>query len=114
MNQSVSALGRVVRSTRKNRHLSQEALAEMIGVCKRTIIDIENDAGNPKFEILCLLVRTLNLPLYQVFYPEVPENTELKNVLMQELGGCSAYEMKIILSVVRSLRFSLKNELDLV
>ncbi|MCM1245147.1 MAG: helix-turn-helix domain-containing protein [Roseburia sp.] len=104
MNQTRKALGDIVRKTRKRKHLSQEALAERIGVCKRTIIDIEKNTGNPKFEILCLLVRELDLPLYQVFYPEMAENLQVRNMLMKELGECSDYEMKVILSVVRSLR----------
>ncbi len=110
MNQPVSVLGKAVRTTRKSKHLSQEALAERVGVCKRTIMDIENNAGNPKFDLLYTLVRELNLPLYQVFYPEISENLELKNELMQEVNSCSEHEMKIILSVVRSLRSALKNE----
>lgn len=109
MNQAVSALGNIVRLTRKNKNLSQEALAEKIGVCKRTIIDIEKNTGNPKFELLCALVRELDLPLYQVFYPEVSENMEIKNVLMKELSDCSEYEMKVILSVVKNLRYALKS-----
>ena len=110
MNQSVSALGSVVRATRKSKNLSQEALAEKLGVCKRTIMDIEKNIGNPKFELLCMLVRELDLPLYEVFYPEVTESTEMKNVLMKELIDCSDYEMKVILSVVKNLRFALKSE----
>ena len=110
MNQSISALGSAVRETRRNKHLSQEALAERIGVCKRTIIDIENNTGNPKFEILCPLVRELDLPLYQVFYPEISEDSEMKNEVLKELSDCSDYEMKIILSVVKSLRCTLKKE----
>ena len=106
----VIALGEAVRTTRKNKNLSQEALAEKVGVCKRTIIDIEKNSGNPKFEILCTLVRELDLPLYQIFYPEVTENYEIKNVLIRELDNCSEYEMRIILSLVRSLRYTLKNE----
>ena len=113
MNQSISALGSAVRETRKNKHLSQEALAERIGVCKRTIIDIENNTGNPKFEILCPLVRELDIPLYQVFYPEILEDSEMKNEVLKELSDCSDYEMKIILSVVKSLRGTLKNDTDL-
>lgn len=104
------ALGNAVRSARRTQNLSQEALAEKIGVCKRTILDIENDTGNPKFEILSMLVRELNLPLYQVFYPEVRENLDMKHVLMEELSCCSDYEMKIILSVVKSLRYTLRSE----
>ncbi len=110
MNQSVKALGSVVRATRKKKNLSQEALAEKLGVCKRTIMDIEKSAGNPKFELLCMLVRELDLPLYQVFYPEMTENSEMKNVLIKELSDCSDYEMKVILSVVKNLRDTLKNE----
>lgn len=110
MNHNREILGDVVRTTRKSRHLSQEALAERIGVCKRTIIDIESNTGNPKFEVLYLLVRELDLPLYQVFYPEVEENLELKNVLIQEVSSCSEYEMRVILSVVKSLRCTLRNE----
>ncbi len=110
MNQSVSALGDAVRATRKSKNLSQEALAEKIGVCKRTIIDIEKNTGNPKFEILCMLVRELDLPLYQVFYPEASNNLEIQNILVRELSDCTDYEMKVILSVVRSLRYTLKSE----
>ena len=110
MNQSVSALVSVVRATRKSKNLSQEALAEKLGVCKRTIMDIEKNIGNPKFELLCMLVRELDLPLYEVFYPEVTDSRDIKNVLMKELSNCSDYEMKVILSVVRSLRFTLQNE----
>ncbi len=110
MNQQVGTLGNAVRTARKKRNLSQEALANKIGVCKRTIIDIENNIGNPKFELLCTLVRELDLPLYQVFYPEITNNIEVTNVLMKELSDCSDYEMKVILSVVKKLRYALKNE----
>lgn len=110
MNQSVSALGSVVRATRKSKNLSQEALAERLGVCKRTIMDIEKNTGNPKFELLCMLVRELDLPLYEVFYPEVSDSSEMKNLLMKELSDCSDYEMNVILAVVKSLRHTLKKE----
>lgn len=110
MNQSVNALGSVVRATRKSKNLSQEALAERLGVCKRTIMDIEKNIGNPKFELLYMLVRELDLPLYEVFYPEVSDNSEIRDVLIKELSDCSDYEMKIILSVVKNLRYTLKSE----
>lgn len=113
MDHTRSALGNAVRESRKSRHLSQEALAERVGVCKRTIIDIENNTANPKFEVLYPLVRELNLPLNQIFYPEASENYELKNVLIQELNSCSEYEMKIIISVVKSLRCTLRDEGDM-
>jgi transcriptional regulator with XRE-family HTH domain len=110
MNNKREILGDVVRATRKSRNLSQEVLAERIGVCKRTIIDIESNTGNPKFEILYPLVRELDLPLYQVFYPEMKESSELRNVIVQELNRCSEYEMRVVLSVVKSLRYNAKSD----
>ncbi len=112
MKQLMGALGNAVQTARKKKNLSQEALAGKIGVCKRTIIDIEKNTGNPKFELLCMLVRELDLPLYEVFYPEVSDNSEIKNVIMKEQRDCSDYEMKVILSVVISLRCTLKSERD--
>lgn len=113
MNISACALGNAVRVARKNMHLSQEALAERIGVCKRTIIDIENSVGNPKFEILYPLVRELNLPLTKVFYPEIVEDMKLKELLLHEVDNCTEYEIKIILSVVKSLKHTLHSEKEI-
>ena len=103
MNQWVSALARTVRETRKGKHLSQEALAERIGVCKRTIIDIENNTGNPKFEVLCKLVKELDLPVHKVFYPETTESLALQNILIEEIKSCSETEMNVILSVLKGV-----------
>lgn len=110
MNQKGAALGDAVRAARKSKNLSQEALAERIGVCKRTIIDIEANTGNPQYQILYSLVRELDLPVYSVFYPEMQKDLALKNVLLKEVSGCSEYEMKIILSLVKCLRRTLKRE----
>lgn len=57
-----------------------------------------------------MLMRELDLPLYEVFYPEVSDDSEIKNVLMKELSDGLDNEMKVILSVVRSFRYFLKNE----
>lgn len=110
MNRSINALGNAVREKRRNKKLSQEALAEKLGVCKRTITDIEKHTGNPKFELLCMLVRELDLPVYEVFYPEVANDSEMRNVIMKELSDCSDDEMRVVLAVVRSLREMLRND----
>ena len=109
MIQPVGLLGDIVREMRKNKYMSQEVLAEKIGVCKRTIIDIEKNTANPKFEILYMLVRELDLPLMQIFYPELSENIKLREILIQEISNCSEDEIKLILAVVKSIRKVLKN-----
>lgn len=109
MKQSIKALGSVVRKSRKDKHLSQEKLAEKIGVCKRTIIEIENSSGNPKFEILCKLVRELDLPIYKVFYPDVFANLDLQEILAEEIKTCTQSEMRVILAVIKGLRDEIRD-----
>ena len=49
MHDYVKNLAKVVRAAREEAHLSQAALAEQIGCDERTILNIENDRGNPKY-----------------------------------------------------------------
>jgi len=104
MCQLKKTLGEIVYETRKSKRISQEMLAEKVGVCKRTIMDIEKGTANPKFELLYMLVRELNLPLNQIFYQDLDEVSNLKEELMQEVKNCSEEEMKFILTVVKSLQ----------
>ena len=43
-------LGKVVRIARKRKRITQDYLAEKVGVQPRTILEIENGRGNPRFE----------------------------------------------------------------
>lgn len=45
-------LGKVVRVARKRKRITQDYLAEKVGVQPRTILEIENGRGNPRFENL--------------------------------------------------------------
>lgn len=112
MTSSIIALGDIVRETRKNRHMSQKELAEKIGVCKRTIIDIETNIGNPKFEVLYKLIRELELPVYQIFYPDIPVYFEEKELTMQEINDCSRNELRMLLPLIRSLKQILRMKED--
>lgn len=93
MNQRGVQLGDLVREMRKSKHLTQEALAERVGVCKRTIIDIESNTGNPQFQILYALVRELDLPLFSIFYPEKQGRSRVESMLLEELGSFTEYEI---------------------
>ncbi len=107
---TIIGMGDIVREKRKSLLMSQTQLAEKIGVCKRTIIDIETNIGNPKFDVLFRLFRELNIPLDQIFYPDVPENFDDKSMLMQELMGCSEKEIAVILPLVINMKQTLRDK----
>lgn len=107
---TIIGMGDIVREKRKSLLMSQTQLAEKIGVCERTIIDIETNIGNPKFDVLFRLFRELNIPLDQIFYPDVPENFDDKSMLMQELMGCSEKEIAVILPLVINMKQTLRDK----
>lgn len=104
MCQVKKTLGEIVYETRKSKKMSQEILAEKVGVCKRTIMDVEKGTANPKFELLYMLVRELNLPLNQIFYQDLDKVSNLREELMREVKNCSEKEMQFILMVVKGLK----------
>ena len=70
MHDYVKTLGTVIRKACEEQGMSQASLAEKLGIDVRTIINIENFRGNPKFEVLYPLVTTLRIPADRIFYPE--------------------------------------------
>ena len=96
-------LGDAVKEERLRRNLSQNALAEQVHVSLRTISDIENYNGNPRFENLCLLVSFLNLPIGTVIKGEAePMDSTMKHI-MAELNQCSDETKRLALGALRGI-----------
>lgn len=62
-------LANAVREYRTELGLSQEKLAEILNLDQRTILNIEAERGNPKFEVLYPLIIYLKIPADRIFYP---------------------------------------------
>lgn len=72
-------------------------------VSLRTISDIENYNGNPRFENLCLLVSFLNLPIETVIKgKDEPMDSTMKQIIA-ELNQCSAETKRLALGTLRGL-----------
>lgn len=85
-------LADVIREAHTELGLSQEKLAEVLGFDSRTILNIENGGGNPKFEKLYPLVRYLNLSADRIFYPEsVTPQPNLQKLFIM-LNDCTEQE----------------------
>lgn len=96
-------LGAVVRNARKTRNLTQQQLADQLGMSLRTIINVENGRANLKFDSLCMLIRFLCIPGRQVFYP--PDDHELSATsetsmirlrLINQINECTDSELQLI------------------
>lgn len=59
-----------LKEVRLQRNLTQEALAEAVGVTRQTIIAIEKEKFVPSVKLALELARALNVPLETLFWLE--------------------------------------------
>lgn len=62
----LKTFGRSVRSLRKQRGMSQEALAEGCGLSRNYISDIERGVRNPGLLVLVAMAKALKVPLREL------------------------------------------------
>lgn len=98
----VQSLGECIKRARITKGMTQIQLAERIGVDQRTIINIENYRGNPKFEVLFPLIRELDIDPWEVFYPEKDSGAEAMRQLRIILRECTEGEIDSLLPICRA------------
>ncbi len=94
------SLSKAVKKARLERGLSQEALAEMLGIDKRTILNIENKKANPKMEILYPLLRLLRIKPSDVFYPEIEMTDEEIDEMVAKLQSLDYKDRHVLISAI--------------
>jgi transcriptional regulator with XRE-family HTH domain len=65
-----------VKKWRKNRGISQKALAERCNAAHSYIRQIESGSGKPSFAFIGKLANALDIEAYQLFYDETAEQNE--------------------------------------
>ncbi len=103
-------LGDTIKRERLQRGLTQNELAENIGIDCRTVLNIENYKGNPKMEILYPLVRFLRIDPREVFYPDTEAESPALLQLKLLAESCSEKELSALISVCHSVLAVLRCE----
>lgn len=98
----VRVLGDVVKKAREKMGITQLNLSRTSGVDHRTILNIENYRGNPKFKNLYPLIRTLKIDPNLIFYPELQQGSPAIHQLRALINDCSEEEATAIYPVVQS------------
>jgi putative transcriptional regulator len=68
----MAGLRNTLRDLRAARSMTQQELADTIGVTRQTVIAIELDKYSPSLETAFRIARVFNVPLEQVFQYEPP------------------------------------------
>lgn len=96
-------LGTTIKQARLSANLTQDELAEQIGITGRYIMALENEHKHPSFEVLCKIILTLNIPADNIFYPESQNTENEKEQLMRLLSRCDERDLKIITATVKAM-----------
>ncbi len=110
MADSAIQFGAVLRKYRKLRGLTQEKLAEMMGVSERGIMYLENGKYYPEFETLYRLVRMLNIPPESIFNLDGETDETTLESFTSLLRSCKADDQRIVLATAQTLVDQLKQE----
>lgn len=102
MSNYAESLSNALRSARSKLQLTQSQVAELVGVGERTILNIENQKGNPKMEVLFPLIRALNLDANAIFYPESSQPNQPSHELMHFLAQRSEKELEALLPICKT------------
>lgn len=97
-------IGRAIKTERKKAGLTREKLAEMIHVSTRYLIAIENDGQAPSFQVLYMLVRTLNISIDQYIHDSnLPKQSTLRRNVYALLEGIDDKDLVIIESTIMGI-----------
>lgn len=96
-------LGQRIKVIRKQKHMTQEQLAEKVGVDARHISRLETGAHYPSMETLELIARELERPMADLLsFPKDKDSEEAMRFFLIDLGR--TLELEELRRVVRVVR----------
>ena len=104
--QIYSKVGMRIRNARKRKHLTQEQLAELVGVTFRHIGNIETGKKNiGNIELQIKIMNVLEMEPNEMFCDYVESaKDELKKEFSEILEGCSSEEIKVINNISKTVK----------
>ena len=93
----------LVKQGRMEMHLTQEALAEKLGISAAYLGDLERQKGGPSLELFCKTMQTLNISADDYVYPNQNKNNSTYDQILRLLNQCNDYQLQVILATTTAL-----------
>ena len=104
-----ASIGFKIRAARKKKGITQEQLAEAVGVGVTHISHLETGSGTVSLKVFVAIVNYLDCSVDELLCKEVKTARPLVNNWLTELvSDCSQEEIKIIADTVTALKQTLK------
>ncbi len=103
-----ASLARITTQGRDRVNLTQDKVAKLTSVDKRTLMGMENGDGNPTLETLYPIVRLYSADPRPIFYPEVDFHDSVRENLRFLLETCTEKEAKALIPIMRAILDALR------
>ena len=103
--QELATLRESIRNMRKNKRITQEELAKLLGVTPTHVKHIESGHRKPSIEVLFNLAEILNFSLDSVVFPKnETQSQNMREMVDRILDGMDEASLQFILRVLEAMR----------
>lgn len=102
MHKTYETLGDIIKTAQQRAGITNEELADKVGVSERYIYRIENEGKKPSFDVLYKLVRELSIAPDSIFYPEKDQKDSEIESFVRMLYNCDERSMQIIRATAKA------------
>lgn len=99
----VKLLGASIKKARLAKGLTQEQLAEVVGITAVHVKQLESGRRKPSIDLLYVLAHTLNISIDSIFFPERNVGSDLQDKIERSLTNCSLHELHVIYSTITAM-----------
>lgn len=102
-------IGSRIRAVRREKKMTQEQLAEAVGVGVTHISHIETGNSIPSLQVIVDIINTLDCSADELLCVEIKQAQSLRNSWLSDLvKDCTESEVKVISDMVIALKASLR------
>ena len=103
MDSTRGSLGGAIKKARVEKKLTQEKLAEIIGITPAHMKQLESERRKPSVDVLYKLVFALDLSLDSLFSNPDDNTQELKYRINLCLDRCSIHELQVAYATIEAM-----------
>ena len=113
MDKQLIEVGKRVRMARKERHLSQADLAELVQISPSHMSDFENGKTNISLDIFMRLTEALQVSADWLLQTDIPQVSKMQTSEFADLlSDCTSSETQSIIKMVKDMKIALKQSKD--
>ena len=100
---SLNYMGAILKAARFDNNLTQDEVAERVGITTRCLMGIENEGKCPALDVWFRLIRTLHISADAIVYPENTAEKQMDEQLLYMIRSLNSRDKKITQALIQSM-----------